>query len=69
MKLPHDLQKTGKDAADETVHRIAAEAEKRKRETLGDTLTPGEKAKSVLNETKNAVQAGAAAAKKKYDEN
>jgi prophage DNA circulation protein len=71
MKLQHDVRKAVaviEDTANETKHRIAAETEKQKRETLGDALTPGEKAKSVLNETKNTVQANVDAAKKKYDQ-
>jgi hypothetical protein len=80
MKLEHELHKTGqsladagkkavatiKDTASETAHRTIAETERHKRETLGDALTPSEKAKSVLNEAKNTVQANVDAAKKKY---
>ncbi len=46
-----------KDSVRESQHRATAEMEKSKRETLGDQMTPGEKAGSALNEAKNRVQA------------
>jgi len=45
------------DAAEEVKHRTAAEAERLKRETLGDELTVGEKVESGANELKNRTQA------------
>jgi F0F1-type ATP synthase membrane subunit b/b' len=47
-----------KDAAHEATHRTKAELEKARREAAGDTMTTGEKIKSVADETKERVQAG-----------
>lgn len=46
-----------KDAVHEGQHRTAADAEKARRESLGDELTGPEKVKSVLNEAKHRTQA------------
>lgn len=46
-----------KDAVHEGGHRATADAEKSKRETLGDEMTPSEKAGSAMNEAKNRAQA------------
>jgi hypothetical protein len=46
-----------KDSVNEALHRSTAEAERIRREAAGDTMTPGEKAGSVINETKNTIQA------------
>ncbi|HEV3091148.1 MAG TPA: hypothetical protein VGX91_06825 [Candidatus Cybelea sp.] len=46
-----------KDTVHESQHRSAADMERGKRETLGNEMTPGEKAGSALNEAKNRVQA------------
>ncbi len=45
------------DAAEEVKHRTVAEAERLKRETLGDELTTREKIGSGANELKNRTQA------------
>jgi hypothetical protein len=45
------------DALHEVAHRGAAEAERTKRETAGDSMTLGEKTKSVANEGGNRVAA------------
>lgn len=45
------------DAAEEIKHRTVAEAEKLKRDALGDELTTGEKIESGANELKNRTQA------------
>ena len=49
----HDV----KDAANETKHRTVAEAERLKRDALGDEMTTGEKLESHANELKNRAQA------------
>lgn len=46
-----------RDAANETLHRSTAEAERVKREALGDEMTTTEKLKSGINEAKNRVEA------------
>jgi len=46
-----------KDAIHEGQHRTAADAEKVRRESLGDELTGSEKVKSVINEAKHRTQA------------
>ncbi len=53
-----------KDAASEAGHRSAAEGEQAKRDVAGDTMSPGEKAGSVLNQAKNTVQANVDATKR-----
>jgi len=47
-----------KDSISEAAHKAAAEGEHARRDIAGDTMTPGEKVGSVVNETKNNVQAG-----------
>jgi hypothetical protein len=54
-----------RDAIREGQHRAAAEAERARRKGLGDELTPGEKAKSVVRESKERTQAEIDAAKQK----
>ncbi len=54
-----------KDALHEGKHRTAAEGERGRRELLGDKMTLGEKAGSVVNEAKNRTQAEIDAAKRK----
>jgi hypothetical protein len=53
-----------KDTIHEGQHRAAADAEKARRQTLGDELTGAEKTKSVLNETKERTKAEIDAAKR-----
>ena len=53
-----DTVKDIRDAAKEGWHRGSAEAEHEKRAEFGDVMTPGEKAGSVVNETKENVKAG-----------
>jgi hypothetical protein len=60
MGLKEGLERAGrdiKDTANETKHRVVAEGEHVKRETLGDEMTLPEKGGSVLNEAKNRTQA------------
>jgi vacuolar-type H+-ATPase subunit E/Vma4 len=57
-----------KDTVNEAVHKAAAQAERREREEVGESMTGTQKAKSVLNEAKHNVQAGVAAAKKNVDD-
>jgi len=54
-----------KDAVHEAGHRTAADAEKARRETLGDEMTPGEKVGSAANEIKNRTEAEIDEAKRK----
>ena len=53
-----------KDWVSEAGHRGAAEGEQAKRDVAGDTLTPGEKAGSVLNQGKEDLLAGVDHAKR-----
>jgi hypothetical protein len=53
-----------KDTIHEGTHRTAADAERARREGLGDEMTGGEKARSVLNEAKHRTQAEIDAAKR-----
>lgn len=46
-----------RDTVHEGQHRSAADLEREKRATLGDAMTPGEKAGSALNEAKHRVEA------------
>jgi gas vesicle protein len=46
-----------KDRVHEGQHRSAADAERAKRETLGNEMTPGEKVGSAVNEAKHRTQA------------
>ena len=47
-----------KDYVSEAGHRGAAEGEQAKRDVAGDTMTPGEKLGSVLNQGKENLEAG-----------
>jgi len=58
-----------KDTIHEGVHRSNAEGEKAKRELLGDEMAPGDKVKSVANQTKETVQAEYDAAKRDVRKN
>jgi uncharacterized protein YaaN involved in tellurite resistance len=49
---------TIKDTVNETLHSNAAKAEQTRREVEGETMTPGEKVASVVNQAKNTVAAG-----------
>lgn len=67
MDMKDDLKKTLDDLHDtvnETLHRSTAEAERTRRETLGDAMTPSQKVASGLNEAKNRTQAEIDAAKR-----
>jgi hypothetical protein len=57
-----------KDSLHEASHRSEAEAERQKRELLGDEMTPGERASSTVNEVKNDLQADVAATKRSWRE-
>jgi hypothetical protein len=46
-----------KDAIHEGQHRTSADAERMRRESLGDAMTPGEKIGSAINEAKHRTQA------------
>lgn len=46
-----------RDSIHEAAHRSNAESERAKREGLGDTMTPGEKAGSAVREAKERVAA------------
>ena len=52
-----DTVKNVRDTVNEASHRSEADAEKEKRREVGDVMTPGEKADSLLNEGKNRAQA------------
>lgn len=55
-----DLGKAVKDAGDavkEGVHRGSAESERAKRSTVGDVMTPGEKAGSMMHEVSEEAKA------------
>lgn len=52
-----DIVKNVRDTVDEAKHRTIADAERARRETLGDEMTPGEKVKSGANEAKHRVEA------------
>ena len=52
-----------KDAANEAMHRTAAQAEQTKREVAGDTLTPGEQVSSVATQVKEETLAQVDSAK------
>lgn len=58
--MGNEVEKTVKNAGDaikESVHRSSAELEREKRSEMGDTMTGGEKADSVVNEVKNEGKA------------
>ena len=54
-----------RDAVHEAEHRAAADGEKARREALKDSLTPGEKARSALDEAKQRAEAEIDATKRK----
>lgn len=54
-----------KDAVHEAGHRAAADAEKTRRDALGNEMTPGEKVGSAANEIKHRTQAEVDEAKRK----
>ncbi len=58
-----------KDLIHEGGHRSAAEMEKARRDMAGDDLTAGEKARSVVDEAKQRVQAEVDAVKRKVRDN
>ncbi len=58
-----------RDGAHEVMHRSTAEAEHTRRETEGDTMTPGEKVASGVNEAKNRVEAEGDKAKRNVRDN
>jgi hypothetical protein len=67
MGIREELKKFGdnaKDAVDEAGHRTAAESEREDRELNGDVMTPGEKVRSVAEETKHGVLADVDKAKR-----
>ncbi len=53
------------DAIDEALHRSSADAEHARRDLAGDTMTPGEKFVSGVNELKHRTEAELDAAKGK----
>ena len=60
MSIERQIDKTVKnvrDGLDEAAHRTAAEGERTKRDLAGNEMTPGEKAKSVVNEAGHDVKA------------
>ncbi len=62
--IKHAVDDT-RDAVHEAGHRSAADAEKARRDALGNEMTPGEKAGSVANEIKDRAQAKVDEAKRK----
>lgn len=62
--IKHAVDDT-KDAVHEAQHRTAADAEKTRRDVLGNEMTPGEKIASGANEIKERTQAKADEAKRK----
>lgn len=58
-----------RDSAGEAMHHSAAEAEKERRETSGDTMTPGEKVASAADEAKERIKEGADHAKRSIRDN
>ena len=58
-----------RDSAEAAVHQSAAEAERMRRETEGDTMTPGEKLTSGVDEAKERIKEGAANARKNIRDN
>jgi hypothetical protein len=51
------LGKNVKDAVTEGIHRGEAEAEREKRATVGDVMTPGEKIESTVHEVTEDAKA------------
>lgn len=67
MGLKHELDKFAdnvKDTVNEAGHRSDAKAEQAKRDVAGDTMTPGEKLGSAVNQAKNTAQADVDATKR-----
>jgi hypothetical protein len=62
--IKHAVDDT-KDAVHEAGHRTAADAEKMRRDALGDEMTPAEKIGSGANEIKERAQAKVDEAKRK----
>lgn len=58
-----------RDSAGEAMHHSAAEAEKARRETAGDTMTPGEKIASAADEAKERIKEGSDHAKRSIRDN
>ena len=58
-----------RDAASEAMHRSAADAERDRREMAGDTMTPGEKASSVMDEAKQRIEEGVDKTKRSVRDN
>jgi gas vesicle protein len=52
------IGKNIKDSITEGIHRGEAEAEREKRATAGEVMTPGEKAESVVHEVSEDSKAG-----------
>jgi hypothetical protein len=46
-----------KDTASETLHRVTAEVEQKKRDLVGNTMSTDAKASSMVNQAKQTVQA------------
>ncbi|HTV73726.1 MAG TPA: hypothetical protein VME66_08495 [Candidatus Acidoferrales bacterium] len=60
MGVQHEIDKSAKNIKDtvtEADHRAQARAERERRESAGDLLSPGEKVKSHANEAKHEVLA------------
>jgi predicted neutral ceramidase superfamily lipid hydrolase len=57
-----------KDTASEAVHRVAAQVEQQKRNLVGDQMTTGEKASSMISQAKQTAQ-GDIDAMKREDRN
>jgi hypothetical protein len=67
MGLKHEVDKLTdnvKDTVNEAGHRSDARAEQAKRDVAGDTMTPGEKVGSAVNQAKNNLQADVDATKR-----
>ncbi len=52
------IAKNIRDTVSEGVHRGEAESEREKRAVVGDVMTPGEKAESVVHEVSEESKAG-----------
>ncbi len=58
-----------RDSASEAMHHSAAEAERTRRETAGDTMTPGEKTASAIDEAKERIEEGVDKTKRSVRDN
>ncbi len=58
-----------RDSAGAAMHHSAAEAERERRETEGDTMTPGEKMASGADEAKERIKEGVDNAKRSVRDN